>query len=182
MAYILDDNKNHTSSYLSTLGNTDSPKIEANVDTQIKAELSIGPDNNTKYIFPATRSPGPGYVLEDTLGDGNLKWVLSSGGGGSSGNPSFNFKRITDLGTNYILGEMDYAIEIVSDTYNTVTLPTALNKGGRVYLISRGSNNDNLQLVAQVGETIDDTNSYKYLRKYTRMSVMSNSVDKWYII
>lgn len=179
MAYILDDKKD-IGAYVIPTGTA--PVVESLADTQIKAEFSIGPDDSKKYTFPTTKAPGTGYILEDTLGNGNLQWVLASSGGGSSGDPSFNFKRIIDGGTNYLLGGTDHAIEIVSDTYNTVTLPSAAGLGGRVFLVSRASNNNNLRIVTQIGETLDGGSSYRYLRKYTRMTVMSNDIDEWYII
>jgi hypothetical protein len=177
MAYIL-DNKKNLGHYVVPTGTQ--PIVTALEDTQIKAEFSIGPNDSTKYTFPTTKAPGIGYILEDTLGDGNLQWVLASSG--SSGDPSFNFKRIIDSETNYILGATDYAIEIVSDTYTTVTLPSAASIGGRVFFVSRGSDNDTLRIVAQLGETIDGGPDYRYLRKFTHMTVMSNDVNQWYII
>ncbi len=179
MAYILDNKKPTSASSVTTVENTS--VITNLVDTQIKAELSIGVDDNTKYKFPTTKAPGTGYTLEDTKGDGTLQWVPSASVTGS-GNPSFTFARITDNGTNYLLSSQDYAVEIVSDTYNTVVLPSAANIGGRVYLISRASNNDTFKVVAQPGETIDGDQEFKYLRKYTRMTLMSNDVSEWYII
>lgn len=177
MAYIL-DNKKNLGHYVVPIGTN--PIVAALEDTQIKAEFSIGPNDIAKYTFPTTKAPGSGYVLEDTKGNGILEWTLSSATGG--GNPSFNFKRIIDGGTNYILGDTDYAIDIVSDTYTTVTLPTAAGIGGRVFLVSRASNNATLKIMAQPGETIDKEQIYKYLRKYTRMTVMSNDINDWYIV
>ncbi len=179
MAYIL-DNKKALGSYVIPAGTT--PAVNSLIDTQIMAEFSIGPDDSKKYIFPEEKAPGAGYILEDVKGDGNLSWVLPSGGGGGGGDPSFNFKRITDGGLNYILGPADYAIEIVSDTYNFITLPLAAGLGGRVYFVSRASDNNTLKITTQGADTIDGGAQYKYLRKYTHMSVMSNDVNMWYII
>lgn len=178
MAYILDDKKN-IESYVIPTGTQ--PIVTALEDTQIKAEFSIGPNDSNKYIFPTTKAPGIGYILEDVKGDGVLEWTQASSGGGS-GDPSFNFKRIVDSGTNYVLGATDYAIEIVSNTYNFVTLPLASGIGGRVFFVSRASDNNTLKIVTQGSDTIDGINNYHYLRKYTHMTVMSNSVDKWYIV
>lgn len=182
MAYILDNKKANTERYLINPDSNISPSLVALVDTEIQATFSIG-SSPTNYIFPETRPPGADYILVDTLGDGNLEWVQASTlGGGGSGNPSFNFKRIIDGGSNYILSDDDYAIEIVSDTYNSITLPTASGIGGRVYFTSRGSNNNNLIITAQNGELIDGYQTYKFAKKYTHMSVMSNNVNQWYII
>lgn len=177
MAYILDNKKITSYTVEKTLSQR---MVAALVDTQIKADFYIGPNDATKYVFPATKAPGPNYILSDVSGNGVLVWTTNSSS--SSGNPSFNFKRITDSGTNYLLGETDYAIEIVSDTYNIVTLPTAAGRGGRVYSVSRASDNNTMHLTAQSGETIDGTQSYYYLRKYTHMTVMSNDVNKWYVL
>ncbi len=176
MAYILDDKKNIESFIVPT---STVPIVTSLNDTQIKALFSIGQDDPNKYTFPANKAPGVGYILEDVKGNGILEWVSPSG---LSGDQSINFKRITDSGTNYLLGSTDYGVEIVSDTYNFVTLPLASNIGGRVFFISRASDNDNLKLVAQGTDTIDGHPDYKFLRKYTHLTLMSNNTDKWYIV
>jgi hypothetical protein len=94
----------------------------------------------------------------------------------------FNFKQIIDTETNYLLTDSDYAIEIISDTYNTITLPSALNIGGRTYIISRGSTNNNLILQAQIGETIDSRNIIQLKRINDHIKVMSNNISEWYVI
>ncbi len=176
MAYIL-DNKKNTSSYIVPVGSA--PMMESLVDMQIKAELSVGPDNSQKYTFPAVKASGLGYILQDTLGDGNLAWVPISDT--AAGDPSFEFMRITDSGVDYVLDDEDHGIEIVSDTYTTVTLPTAAGIGGRVYFVSRGSDTE-IVLTAQTGETIDGLQTYTFHKKYTHLSVMSNGVDTWYVL
>ncbi len=178
MAYILDDKKN-IESYVVPTGTQ--PVITSMEDTQIKALFSIGPNDPAKYTFPASKAPGIGYILEDTKGNGVLEWVIPAGGG-TSGDQSINFKRIVDGGTNYMLGATDYGIEIVSDTYNSVTLPLAGGAGGRVFFVSRASDNNNLKIITQGADTIDGYIERKFLRKYTHMTLMSNNVDKWYIV
>jgi hypothetical protein len=178
MAYILDDKKN-VEAYIVSSGTQ--PIITSLEDTQIQALFSIGPNDTGKYTFPASKAPGMGYILEDTKGNGLLEWVLPSGGG-SSGDQSINFKRIVDGGFNYMLGTTDYGIEIVSDTYSFVTLPLAAGSGGRVFFVSRASDNNALKIVTQGSDTIDGYPDSKFLRKYTHMTLMSNDVDKWYIV
>lgn len=95
---------------------------------------------------------------------------------------NFKFMRITESGTNYDMTENDYAIEIVNDSYNTITLPNAENIGGRTYIISRGSNNDNLVLRTRAGDLIDGRDEIKLRTKDVRIKVMSNNINKWYVI
>ncbi len=173
MAYILDDKKD-LGSYVIPTGST--PVITSFNPTQIQNTLSIGPTNATKYTFPANPSPGPGYILQDVSGTGILTWELPSGG------ISFSWKRITDSGTNYNILSTDYGIDIVSATYNTVTLPTAVGNGGKSFVISRSSTNDNLTLIPQSGETIDNEPDSGFWRQYTRIVVISNNIGGWYII
>ncbi len=176
MAYILDDKKN-IETYIIPTGTQ--PILTSLEDTQIKAHFSIGANDLNKYNFPINRAPGIKYTLEDTKGDGNLEWVQSSG---TSGDQSINFKRIIDNGVNYILGTSDFGVEIVSDTYNFVTLPLAAGIGGRVFFVSRASNNGMLKIVTQGADTIDGRSDYRYMRKYTHMTLMSNDIDRWYIV
>lgn len=94
----------------------------------------------------------------------------------------FHFVQITDTLVNYDLTNNDYAVEIISDSINTVTLPTALNNGGRTYIISRGSNNNDLILQCQTNENIDSRPLLQLTRKHVHLKVMSNGQDSWYIV
>ena len=170
MAYLF-DNKKNTEHYIVPMGTT--PTLTAFTDTQIAATFSIGTTNI--YTFPTARAPGPNYILQDTLGNGQLQWVLSSLG-------SSNFKRITDTGTDYVLNTTDdYGVEIVSDTYVYITLPPASGNAGRSYLLSRASNTD-ISLRTQLGDDIDGKSSQLLNRKKTRLTVLSNGVNSWYIV
>jgi hypothetical protein len=173
MAYILDDKKD-LGSFVIPIGAT--PTVTSFNPTQIQNTFAIGPDNLTKYTFPTTPAPGAGYILQDVGGTGILTWELVSA------SASYSWKRITDSGTNYNVLLVDDGIEIVSNTYNTVTLPTAVGSGGKKYVISRVSNNNNLLLMPQVGETIDSYPNFAFTFQYTRVSVISNDVNGWYII
>lgn len=70
----------------------------------------------------------------------------------------------------------------MSDSYNTVTLPSALNSGGRTFIISRGSNNNNLVIKAQPGETIDSRQELPLKRKNVHTKLISNDQNLWYVI
>ena len=168
MAYLLDDKKD-LGSFVIPEGSA--PLVSSFKDTQIKATFAIGLSDPTKYTFPAAKAPGAGYVLKDVLGNGVLTWELASSG---SSDPC-------KYGTNYNITMNDCAIEIVSDTYTTVTLPTALGSGGKIFLISRASNTG-LNLLPQIGEKIDEHNNYIFPRKFTRLTVMSNNSNMFYIV
>lgn len=94
----------------------------------------------------------------------------------------FNFSQVTGTDTTYLLTQNDYAIEIISDTYNTVLLPSALGIGGRTYIISRGSNNPNLVVRTQNGENIDTRQEIQLRRKNDHIKVMANNIDSYYVI
>lgn len=94
-----------------------------------------------------------------------------------------HFTQVVDTTlTDYQLNRDDYAIEIMSNTINTITLPTAMGSGGRTYVISRGSDNNNLIIRSQPNENIDTRQSLKMSRKYDHLQIMSNGQDSWYII
>lgn len=173
MAYIL-DNKRALGRYIIPEGSN--PTVTSRVDVRVDASFMIGGDG-TKYTFPIIKAPGPGYILKDVLGDGVLDWVSAT-----VADPcKYEFKRITAPGTNYLVQPEDCALEIVNDGYTSVTLPSAVGIGGKIYLISRGSNTK-FTLYPQPGEKIDDNDSHVFLKKYTRLTVMSNDVGGYYII
>lgn len=177
MAYLMDNKK---SLGVFVIPEASAPVVSAFKDTQIKATFMIGQDDTKKYTFPTTKAPGADYILKDVLGDGQLSWVLDTGGGGGS-ECKYDFVRITAPNTNYNLTAADCAIDIINDSYTTITLPSAAGLGGKVFVISRGSNTK-FVLVPQPGETIDEHLNYIFLRKYVRLTVMSNDIDMWYIL
>jgi len=100
----------------------------------------------------------------------------------STGGVAYNFKQIGGLITNYDLTLDDYAVEIVSNTINSVTLPAAVNNGGRYYVISRGNTtNDSLILRPRVGDNIDMRQFIQFKRVANHINVMSNNVNSWYV-
>jgi hypothetical protein len=160
MAYILDDKRNL--GYI-VIPNGPNDKIT------VFSEFEVKPQSATEPYF--------GIYNDGTI---------NIGGPNSSNNliieagVDFDFKQIFGLATNYNLTENDYAIEIMSDSYNTITLPTALNSGGRTYVLSRGSNNNNLVVKAQTGENIDSRQEIHLKRKNDHIKIYSNNIDSWY--
>jgi hypothetical protein len=172
MAYVLDD-RNDLTAFINPTGST--PTIKAIANTQIDAKLSIGGDTKI-YEFPTERATSAGYILQDTAGNGVLEWVPAS----AINNNSIEFKRITDAGTIYNLTDADQGIEIVSDTYTGILLPTAVGRAGRTFFISRGSDTI-ITMTTTAGETIDGRLTYKFTKKFTHFSVLSNGVN-WYVL
>jgi hypothetical protein len=131
-------------------------------------------------------------VIPDETAPGAFFSVLQSGsvivGGNGSDDVTLgaavksSFKSITDPITNYDVADDDYAVEIANDTINTVTLPTAEGKGGKNYVISRRSNNNNLVVQAYAGDNIDSRTVIELKRMYDHIEIMSNDIDSWYII
>jgi hypothetical protein len=93
-----------------------------------------------------------------------------------------DFKQINGTDTDYLLKGKDYAVEVVSDTYNSITLPSATSMGGVSYIISRGSTvNNNLVLRAQPGENIDSRPELLLESPGSHIRVISNNINTWYI-
>jgi hypothetical protein len=95
----------------------------------------------------------------------------------------YNFKRLTEPNTNHDLTESDYFVEVASNTYNTVTLPLASSAESRHYVISRAYNNtnDNLRLVARVGDDIDEATEIRLKNPREHITLISNGLNSWYI-
>jgi hypothetical protein len=92
------------------------------------------------------------------------------------------FKQLVDNNTNYTMNVNDYAVEVVSSTYTTITLPSSGDDGGRMYVISTSSGNPNLIVIPQSGETIDGGNFIQLKRKYDHIQIMSNGIADWYVL
>jgi hypothetical protein len=108
--------------------------------------------------------------------------VLNNGTTYVAGGADYNFRRIGGVITNYDLTLDDYAVEIISNTINSVTLPAAANNGGRYYVVSRGATtNNNLILRVQAGDNIDTNQFIRLKRVSDHINVMSNDVNSWYI-
>lgn len=126
----------------------------------------------------------PSEVL-DSYVDVNLDGSIKIGGQNNTILATgllYNFKQINDPVSDYLLKNEDYAIEIINDAIFTVTLPAAFGAGGKTYIVSRGSNNNDLRIKTQIGESIDGSASITFRTKNTHMKIMSNSIDRWYII
>lgn len=162
MAYILDKKKD-LSSYGISQGTL--PTVNFITDT------TITPNGATE---PYLSVSGNGQI---NIGGPNSSNALDLNCG-----VQFKFKQIIGTDTNYDLTMNDYAIEIISDSYMTVTLPTSAGNGGLTYIISRGSNNNALVVKSQNGETIDGRQESGLWRKNTHVKVMSNSINAWYIV
>lgn len=160
--YIL-DNKNNLESSVIPVGTTN--------NVTVYSEFNVIPNN---YTIPRLN------ILND--GTAFIAGATSGSGGGETGGIDYNFRQIHDVITNYDLTLDDYAIEIMSNTINSVTLPLAANKGGRYYVISRGpTTNNNLILKPQVGDNIDMNQFIQLRRVGDHINVMSNDVNSWYI-
>lgn len=158
--YIL-DNKNNLESFVIPVGSSN--------NVTVYSEFNVIPSS---YTTPRL----------NILNDGTAFIANGSSGTGTSTGVNYNFKQIGGIIINYDLKLDDYAIEIISNTINSVTLPSALNNGGRHYIVSRGNTtNDNLILQAQVGDNIDMNSFIQLSRVGNHINVMSNDVNSWYI-
>lgn len=109
---------------------------------------------------------------------------------GSQSNPiKFNsgicnkWEQINDSGTNYQLTDANYAVEIISATYTTVTLPEA-NKSGCEFIVARAfpEGSGTLYVVTQGSDTIDGDSSIELPFEDSRIKVISNGVGEWSVI
>lgn len=162
MSYILDKKNN--------LGSIVIPTGTQNIMT-VYSQFVVNPQANNTTIFGV-------YTNGDIhIGNPSVKNNIFLDGG-----IDFHFVQITDTTlVDYALTNNDYAIEIIADNINTITLPTALNNGGRTYIISRGSDNNALLLQSQPNENIDTRTQLQLTRKHVHLKVMSNGQDSWYI-
>ncbi len=163
MAYIIDDQ------YISL---KESIAVEIGADVTISDELNVILDANTSPSFS---------ILNDgtiSIGSPNISNSISLNGG-----ICYNFKKIIDGGTNYVLQDNDYFIEVVSPTYLTVTLPLAASGPGCSFIISRSnSNTSNINVVAQIGDDIDDRSFLTLKRAGQHIKVISNGENSWYVV
>jgi hypothetical protein len=164
MSFFLDDEKTNLSSLVIPVGVV--PVVTA------YSGFSIVPNGVADSIFSVAASGDISIGQIDSIN--NL--VINTG-------TDVRFVQITDTNlVDYTLTGDDYAVEIIADSINTVTLPTSYNIGGRTYIISRGSNNNNLIIRCHPGENIDTRPQLNLSRKHAHVKMMSNGQDSWYII
>ena len=100
-------------------------------------------------------------------------------GGDNPGGASYGCKTIT---TNYQILVKDYAIRVdLSGGDITITLPTALESIGSIFVIKRIIEGGILTLVAKAGEHIDDLPSLDIIGPKTSFTVMSTG-QSWDLI
>jgi hypothetical protein len=103
-----------------------------------------------------------------------------------NGGVDFLLRKIVDPAftpPNFTLTVNDFMIDVISDTFSTVTLPLSGNSGGRMYIVSRGfSGAGVLTLVTSGVDTIDGDPSISLPVQDTRVKVISDGVSKWYVI
>lgn len=163
MSYLLDIKKN--------LGSFVIPTGTDNQVTVFK-DLLVNPTGNNDSYFSVLNNGDVIIGDSSTLTYNNL--IINAG-------LNLGFKQITDTNANYLMTDNDYSVEIISDTYNTVTLPLANGIGGRTYIISRGSNNNNLIVQAQPGDLIDGRNIIQLKRINDHIQIQSNGINDWYM-
>ena len=161
--YILDQKSN--------LGSVIIPVGADNIVT-VLAEFEVIPPPLTASQF-SIRNNGD-IAIGDPNSTNNV--ILNTG-------LKLNFRQLTGTDSDYLLTSDDYMLEVASDTYNTITLPSALGKGGISYVVSRGSTvNNNLVLRAQINETIDSRTQLSLVAAGDHIRVISNNIDTWYIV
>ncbi len=145
---------------------------ETSNDINLKGNFSVTPIG---FNEPLINIDNTGIVsIGNSNSDNNIVFKSSV---------RYQYKNITDDATEYTLGINDFAIDINSDTYITIKLPSALNIGGKKYLISRGEMaNNNLVVEAQPGETIDGIFSIPLDSNRLRLEIISNNIDTWYLM
>jgi hypothetical protein len=147
--------------------------------------IPVSPDNVIVIYsgFAVVPNPSTDGAYFSILESGSV----TVGGNGSDtvtlGAPVGNsFIEVTDPVTSYTILSGDYIVEIVSDTVNTILLPQAAGIGGKMYIISRRSNNDALVVQAAIGDDMDSRSTIQLSRKYDRINIMSNNLNTWYFV
>jgi hypothetical protein len=181
MAYLLDSAKNSLGTFVIPTGA--SSVVTSFQPTLIQNTLDIGSAPSTSYRLPPDRTLASNRVLKDANGDGVVSWsYVDGGGGGGSEIGLYPFIRLTGILTNYNVESTDCVIDVVSDTFNTITLPFAAGLGGKMFIINRSSNNDAMTVVPQSGDNIDGFPVFYVDMKDTRLLVVSDNILDWFIV
>lgn len=135
----------------------------------------LDPDKNTVGNNLIPDGDPPDTVLTSCI---DMKVV---GNFSISGGIQYAYKELIDTATNYNITYDDHNIEVISDTYETITLPDALGKQGTTFMIYRNSDNNNLKIVTQLGQTIDTSLECRIRKKGFKITVMSDS-ENWIIV
>ena len=141
----------------------------------------IDPDKDTVSNNPTLID----IITNDTIisNNGDITIGNNTGEVRLNGGICYNILRLTDAGTNYDIQDTDYIIEVVSSTYNTITLPPASNSSGCSFIVSRetSNTNKNLLLIPQAGDDIDTYSEHQF-RRPGHIKVVSNGVNSWYVV
>jgi hypothetical protein len=161
MEYMLDPTKNNVGKTVFPLDGT-----------TVIDNFEVQPDVNMEPVFTVD-----GKEIE--IGGQSTQNMIKLYGG-----ICHNFKQLTGADTNYDMLTSDYFVEVVSDTYNTVTLPLASTYIGCAYIISRGANNTNnkFRITTQTVDTIDGRDDVYLRRAGYHAKLISNGMNTWYII
>jgi hypothetical protein len=93
-----------------------------------------------------------------------------------------NFTKLEDTDTLYNISNNDYIVEVVSTTYTDVQLPTDVDEGRSIIIIRAYSNTTELNILAPPGGFIDDVTSCSLTIPGSRMQLVCNGNNRWYII
>lgn len=164
MGFLLDD-KNNLGRYVIPTG--------INNGVNVYSDFEVYPNGITNSHF-SVYADGTIIIGDTTPGSYN-NLVINAG-------ISSSFRQLTDNATDYILTNNDYSVEVISNTYNSITLPPALNIGGRTYVISKGSSNPDFVVRASTGDMIDGRAQIGLKRTNDHIQVQSNGINEWYVL
>ena len=93
------------------------------------------------------------------------------------------FIQLTDNETNYNLTDKDWGIQVISPTYETITLPVITTAGCEYLIEKNNGNNDPLRILTSGGNLIDGDSELTIIDNDTRFKVLSDpDLQNWSII
>ena len=98
------------------------------------------------------------------------------------GSVAYQYDSITSGVGTFTLTANHYFVEINTTGITQVDLPDVTLSVGRAYIISKGTATGSIIIDAFGGQTIDNIGSLTLSVQNQRIRVISNGVDKWYIV
>lgn len=105
-------------------------------------------------------------------------------GGNTILNGGVRYKVRTTTATSITLDETDYLIRCGSTSATTVTLPTASNNSGRVYIVVKSNTGSTVTIQRSGSDTMDNDSitSIQLVSKHDRAHFISNGESIWYLL
>lgn len=174
-------------------------------------KLNIGDLSTTGYTFPSTIGLTNQILVANTTTK-TLDWSNQSSGGGGDisnggqlgmvsigstdnkltlqgnqgihiiGGIEYQYDNIVLNNANFNITDFHYFIEVSGSGNNTLLLPEADNRTGKLYIISKGYSGGTLVINTQTADKIDGEDTLSLTIDNQRIKIISSGVDRWLII